>query len=1055
MIKMKKCLFVALCLVTTLSSLSAQSGDRIVSGKVIDKTAEPLIGASVENKKTKVGVITDLEGTFSLRASLSDTLVITYLGFVTQEVRADKSQLTIVMHEDAQLMDEVVITAWGVEKKTTLVGSISTLKPKELKGPTSNLTTMLAGRVAGLISYQLSGEPGRDNAEFFVRGVSSFEGEGKSVAPLILINGIESTSSELARVQPDDIESFSVLKDATATSMYGTRGANGVLLIQTKAGEAGKTKFNMRFESSLSGNTKDFALADNITYMKLANEAALTRDPLAQRPYDPKKIDRTIAGADPLIYPNNNWKDMMIKDYTLNHRANMNISGGAEKARYYLSMSYKIDNGVLKTHELNDFNTNVRNQTIELRSNIDLQFTSTTDASFRVSGLFNSLHGPSVGTGSEIFSSMLYANPVKFPAIYPQEYMPWSKHPLFGNAEKSIGSGTPDYFNPYANALSGYSETDETAITAQLDLKQDLEAITPGLKARLMVYTKRNTSSGFSRSIVPYYYKATLDPEKKDVINGLTSLNEGNPSLSYSTSGISKEVWNEDWIELNTAYDRTFDIHAVTSNIAAYVREKKLSAASTLERSLPQRNMSFSGRLTYGFDNRYLAEFNFGYNASERFDQKHRWGFFPSYGLAWNVTEEKFMAPIKKYIEKIKIRASYGVVGNDNLTDWINYGGERYFYLNMMSIPSSKTIYFGTDNTESYKKISVIRYGNDEITWERSYKSNLAIELGLFHALNLEIDIYNDKRTNILMLRNSLPTTMGLLADVSANIGEMKSKGFEITADYNKNLSNDLWLSLRGTLTYSTNKATKYEEPEYPENMRYLSRVGYNWNTPEVFIAERLFTDEYEVANSPAQFGGEGYMAGDIKYRDVNGDGVIDDQDKVKIGYPTVPEIVYGCGFSIGYKNFDLNAFFQGQGRVTIQIGSSTGASAITPFVDRGSGKQTGLLQVVADDHWSEENRNPYAFFPRLSTETIANNNHPSTWWLRDGSFIRLKTIELGYEPKGNWIKKMRLDGFRFYVNGMNLFTFSRFQLWDVEMKGNGLGYPLQRVFNAGIRLSF
>jgi TonB-linked SusC/RagA family outer membrane protein len=459
-----------------------------------------------------------------------------------------------------------------------------------------------------------------------------------------------------------------------------------------------------------------------------------------------------------------------------------------------------------------------------------------------------------------------------------------------------------------------------------------------------------------------------------------------------------------------------------------------------------------SGRVTYGYDRRYLAEANFGYNASERFNTNNRWGFFPSVGLAWNLAEEEFMKPTKKYLDNFKIRISYGVVGNDNLTDWINYGGTRYFFIDRMNIPDYNSIYFGTDATKGYKLISVSQYGNDGITWEKSYKSNLAFEIGLFGGLNLEFDFFNDKATNILMVRSDLPANMGLLSTVSANVGEMKSKGFEGTLNYNKNLTKDIWLSLRSTVTYSTNKTTVYEEPDYPDNMKYLSRVGYNWNTPSGLIAERLFIDEEDVNNSPRQFGSYSYMAGDIKYHDVNGDGIIDNNDMVKMGYPTTPELVYGAGFSLGYKDFDVSAFFQGQARTSFMIDPVS----IMPFYDHQDGKINGLLKVIADDHWSEADRNPYAFYPRLSTTAISNNNQPSSWWLRDGSFLRLKNVEIGYEPKGEWVKKKTgLGGFRIYVTGMNLFTVSKFNLWDVEMKGNGLGYPLQRVFNAGVQVNF
>lgn len=1033
-----------------------QNKTKRVTGKVFDETGDPLPGASILVKGTLQGVTTDVNGLFQIDVVQTDVLVISFLGYEKIEIPIDdQTIINVQMTLQRAELDEVVVTGWGREKKTSLVGAVSTIRPKELKGPTSNITTMLAGRVAGLISYQLSGEPGRDNAEFFVRGVGTFEGIGRSSAPLILINGIESTSSELAKIQPDDIESFSVLKDATTTSMYGTRGANGVLLINTKRGVIGKTKFNVRYENSISSNAKDYNMADNITYMTLANEATLTRDVLgtALRPYSTQKIDATRTGKNSLIYPNNNWREIMIKDYTMNHRFNLNVSGGAEQAQYYLSMSYKEDNGILKEHELNDFDTNVKSRTVEVRSNIDLTLTKTTMAAFRVTGLFSDLNGPSVGTGGAVFQSMLRANPVMFPAVYPQNYKPWSKHPLYGNASRSQSVTTSaDYYNPFASALSGYSEDKTTAWTVQFEANQDFAFLLPGMKGRLMAYTRRNTASLMSRSVIPYYYQIILDPEQIDIITGLTSLNEGREYLSYSESG--KEMWNENWLEMAFNYDQMFNgVHAITSSLIGYMREKQLSNAGSLERSLPQRNLSFSGRITYGFCNRYLAELNFGYNASERFASHNRWGFFPSAGLAWNVAEENFGQSMRDWLDKLKIRLSYGIVGNDNLTDWINYSGIRYFFMERMNIPSGNTIFLGTDAWKGYKTISVAQYANPGITWEKSYKKNLAFEIGLFKSLDIELDFFQNHTNNILMARSDLPTTMGLASSspIYANIGELTSRGGEITVNYNKAINKNSWVLVRGTATYATNKTMAYEEPDYPDELKHLSILGYNWNMSSGLIAERLFIDDEEVANSPRQTFSSNYMAGDIKYYDVNRDGLIDNNDRVKMGYPTTPEFVYGAGFSLGYKDFDFSAFFQGQMRTSFMIS----ASNIMPFYDHQNGCVNGLLQVIAEDHWSETNRNPYAFYPRLSIEQVANNNQPSSWWLRDGSFLRFKTIELGYEPKGKWVKKtIGIESFRIYVSGMNLFTWSKFKLWDVEMKGNGFGYPLQRVFNFGIQIS-
>lgn len=1039
--------------------------DNIIYGWVGDKERNALPGANVSIKGTKVGTITDVNGNFKISAKSSDILLVSFIGYITKEVCVGKTneQFKIILNPNISQLDEVVVTAWGKEKKTTVVGSVSTIRPKELRGPSSNLTSMLSGRISGLISYQTSGEPGRDNAQFFIRGVGSF-GTGR-VNPLILINGIESTTNELARIQPDDIEGFSILKDATATSMYGSRGANGVILISTKSGKDGKMKFNIRYETSLSTNAKDYNLSDNITYMELANEASLTRG--GERLYDYNKIEKTRSNVDPLLYPNNNWKDIMIKKYTQNHRANLNASGGGGIAKYYLSASFRYDDGILKTIKLNDFNTNVTSNSLEIRSNIDIKLTKTTTASMRINGLFDKLQGPSVGTGSDVFKSMLKANPVMFPAAYPQSFRSWEKHPLFGNAYISTNSQVENdlYYNPYASALSGYTKQKAANFTAQFELNQNFDFILNGLKGRLMAYTKRSTTNSFSRSVSPFYYSALADNTGNDEIKGLVPLNEetAHDYLNYSEG--AKEVWNEDWLEGSLSYDQTFNkVHNVGGILLGYIREKELSNAGNLERSLPQRNVSLSGRLTYGYDNRYLAEFNFGYNASERFDSSHRWGFFPSIGCAWNLGNEAFLKNIS-YIDKLKIRCSYGLVGNDELTDWFNNGEERFFYLDMMNM-NAGSIAFGTDYGKKYSTMAITRYANPNIGWEKSYKSNLALELGLFNSLNVEVEAFRDRRTHILMVRNDIPTTMGLLtttdigydgngyivtgdySPIRANIGQLRSQGFEATIDYNKNITKDLWATIRGTYTYAKNKTIEYEEPHYPKETSYRSRINHPWNTLWGLIAERLFIDQEDVDNSPKQFGS--YMAGDIKYKDVNGDGIINDNDLVPMGYPTEPEINYGFGFSIGYKDFDFSSYFTGVANVSFMIIPSD----ITPFV-RSGGKVNGLLDVIAKKHWSEDNRDPYAFFPRLSTQQISNNNRYSTWWLRNGSFFKLSSIELGYQPREKWVKqKMGLESLRIYLSGSNLFKISKFKMWDAEMKGDGMGYPLQRIFNLGIQLS-
>ncbi|MDD3038019.1 TonB-dependent receptor [Bacteroides sp.] len=1029
-------------------SLMAQDIKEITGTVYEEDKITPVIGANVQIKGTTVGTVTNTKGIFKLNAKPTDLLIVSYIGYGSQEVPINNNtQLKIVLKADEELLDEVVVTAWGRQTKSTMVGAVSTINPKELRGPTSNLTTMLAGRVAGIIGYQLSGEPGRDNAEFFVRGVTSF-GTGRQT-PLMLIDGVESTSNDLALIQPDDIESFSVLKDGTAASMYGSRGANGVLLVVTKRGQTGKTKFKARYESSISGNTRRVEMADNITYMKMANEAILTRDPMKARLYSQAKIDNTIKGIDPYLYPSNDWFDIMIRDNTFNHRANVSVDGGSERAKYYISGTYKRDNGMFKEHNLNGFSTNVSSQSYEVRSNIDFKITNTTDFAVRFSGLFTDYNGPAA-EGTSVFKSLYMANPVAFNAVYSQDMIPWANHPLFGN--RYMSDGRSMYYNPYASMLSGYKEDNTSKVRAQIELKQDFNFILPGLTGRFMAYTTRYSRYNLTRTKVPFYYQAVMDPETEE-FESLSQLNPGVGEEWLSFQPKDRIIETDTWAEASINYDHTFATnHQVGAALFGYIGESTASyeeggSQMNFEQALPRRKVSLSGRLTYGYLGRYLGEFNFGYNGSERFSKNHRYGFFPSFGLAWIVSEESFMQPLQNVISKLKVRGTYGFVGNDDISNWKQ---NRFFYMSSMNM-NSGTYYFGENYDYSRNGIAITRYGNDDIMWEKSEKFNLAFELGLFNSMNVEIDLFHENRNQILMDRADLPQSMGLASSVKASVGKAKSKGMEIAMDYNKNITKDMWLTARGTFTYATSEMVYNEEPDYGPGLEHLSKRGNSVNQIYGYIAERLFIDDNDVANSPAQFDAGKLKAGDIKYRDINGDGVISTSDKVPIGYPTIPEINYGFGFSFGYKDFDISAYFQGEGRSSFVIN----AEQISPFLKPASGQERGLLKAVANNYWSEENPNIYAFYPRLSYDYLSNNYQTSTWWLRDGSFLKLKTVEIGYEPRGPWLKKKTgLSGFRIYVSGLNLLTFSKFKIWDPEMKSSGMGYPLQRVFNLGVQVT-
>jgi len=1026
-------------------SNSSFSQNEIITGTIIDKNGTPIPGVNIiEDTDSYNGAVTDFDGNFIIKAKPNSTLIITYVGFITQEIKLNgNTNLNITLEEDLFGLEEVTVVAYGEQKKESVIAAVTSIDPSELRIPSSNLTTSLAGRVAGLISYQRSGEPGRDNAEFFIRGVSTF---GYARSPLILIDGIETTSTDLARLQPDDIASFSIMKDATATALYGARGANGVIMVTTKEGKQGKVKLNVRYEKAYSAATKKVSIADPITYMLLHNEALATRDPLGGRIYSLEKI---LISQDPnrneMAYPTVNWFDELLEDYTLNSRFNFNVSGGGKVARYYLAATVNTDNGNLKIEPQNNFNNNINFNRISLRSNVNINLTPTTEVAVRFNGNFDDYNGPLNG-GEEIYKQAMQTNPVLYPKYYyPDANFLNSTHILFGNYGQ-FG----DYLNPYANMVRGYKDESYNNVLATVEIKENLDYITKGLKARALINTSRYSFYNLERKYNPFYYTLANYDFQSDVYSLIAlNPNQGTEYLEYNEG--SKIISNSVYFEGSLNYNRTFkEKHNVSAMLVGIIRELKYANNGNLQTSLPYRNLGLSGRFTYAHDSKYFAEFNFGLNGSERFARNERFGFFPSFGFGWFISNEEFMDKYDDVISKLKLKATYGLVGNDE----IGSASDRFFYISQVNLnDGSMGSMFGQEFSNWINGVSIDRYANDQITWEKAKMMNIGLEFGLFDKIELQADYFTEYRSNILMDRAQTPSTLGLQAPIRANVGEASSKGFEFTIDYKEDFKNDFFISARANFSYATSKFEVYDELDYiSAGLPWRSRIGLNLSQPFGYIAERLFIDEADIANSPFQTFGE-YMPGDIKYKDINGDGIIDINDEVPIGYPTTPEIIYGFGVSSTYKNFDLSFFFQGSARSSFFID----AYRTSPFIDT-SGSAIGnnaLLSAWANDHWSENNRNLYAAWPRLSDQLIDNNNRNSTWWLRDGGFLRLKSLEIGYSISPENFEKIKLESFRIYLSGTNLLTFSKFKIWDVEMGGNGLGYPIQRGVNFGINMNF
>lgn len=1027
-----------------------QPGLKTVSGVVKDDVGLGLPGVSVAVRGTSRGTSTDANGEFSMQAAVGDTLVFSFIGKTpVEQVVGDRNIFDVALYDDDTQLEEVQVVAFGRQKKTSVISSIETVRPADLKQPASNLTSALAGKIPGIISYSTTGEPGNDNAQFFIRGVTTF---GYKTNPLILIDGFEASPDDLARMEPDNIESFSILKDASATVLYGARGANGIIIVETKSGREGPAKINIRLETHIATPTQMNELLDGVDYMRLYNEARISRNPLLGAYYSEQKIQSTIEGLDPMIYPNIDWYDQLFEKSTINKKANFNVSGGGQVATYYVAGTIEDENGLLKVAPENNFNNNININRVQLRNNVVFKLTPTTRLDTRLQGRFERYNGPRTGA-SEIFRQVMNSNPVDFPAVYEaDEKHAFADHILFGNTFVTGNLKS----NPYAEMVRGYEDRNESSITAMATLSQDLDFITEGLKAQAKASVNTWSEYKSTRSYNPFFY----DLENYNQITGEYTLFALNPTGGQAFLGDVDPGRNASahyYYEGRLNWDRKFGLHSVGLMTVGMFEEYLLTSGNSrsIYETLPERNMGNSGRVTYDYDNRYFFEFAYGYNGSEKFSGDRRFGFFPSFGGGWLISNESFWAPMENIINTMKLKATWGKVGNDAIAE----RQDRFFYLSDIAKGGDdgyepNGYRWGNTFMNQYGGYQINRYANPDITWEVSTKMNLGLELSfLDDALKVQGDVFKDIRDQIYLQRQNFPASAGLEASISGNVGKVESWGYEGSIDYQYISPKDWWMTGRANFTFATNKYVQLDERDYADE--YLKRQGHSINQWWGLIAERLFVDEAEIANSPKQDFGT-YQAGDIKYKDVNGDGVVNANDEVPLGIPTVPEIQYGFGLSGGFKNFDLSFFFQGNARVSVFIDPSAVSDpdnnryGIAPFASRRN-----ALTIIAEDYWSETNPDVHAFWPRLSVDPLENNTRTSSWWLRNGAFLRLKTVEMGYNLPSNAFSKVGLQNVRLYASGTNLFVISPFKLWDPEMGRAGLGYPPNKRFNVGVQLSF
>ncbi|MDR1341600.1 MAG: TonB-dependent receptor [Prevotellaceae bacterium] len=1016
------------------SGIYAQT--KTITGHVKDANDNsPLPGVAVQVKGTSIGITTGSLGEFSINAGESDTLVFSLVGkkVVTQAV-GQQSAFEIVMYDaEESELEELTVVGFGTQKRSSVVASITTVKPSELRVSAYNLTSGFAGRIPGMISYQTSGEPGNDLAQFFVRGVTTF---GYTPSPLILIDGFESSAYELARLQVDDIESFSILKDASAAALYGARGANGVLLVITKTGkrDAG-ISINARVDTHIATPTKMIEMVDAIEYMRMYNEGVNTRTPLAGNYYSEQVIESTRNNENPMIYPNVDWYHELFKQTTINKRATVNLSGGGNIARFYVSGGFENENGLLKEDPRNKFNSNININRVHMRSNVVFDITKTTTLDTRIQAEFERYNGPFNSAG-DIFNMVMDVNPVDFPAVYePDEAHRFVSHTLFGSTlvDGAIKS------NPYAEMVKGYQSRNVSIVTMMATIRQDFDFLLKGLKFEGKGSVKSDGTSSQSRSFSPFYYAVEqynqVTQEYK--LFGLNRLG-GNNSMGDITATNARG--SSYYFEGRLNWNGNFGVHNIGAMVVGTLQENSNLVGGTVFTALPARNAGISGRATYDYDNRYFTEFNFGYNGSEKFTADKRFGFFPSIGAAWMTSNEKFWEPVKGAINMLKFRATYGINGSDAIAG----AADRFNFLSQLS-KGGAGYTWGMLNDNSGAGYTISRYANANISWELSQKVNLGFDIeALNRVLKFQFDIWKDWRSDIYQERTTFAATTGLIEKdlkIFGNVGKAETAGFEGSLDLEKSFSNSAWLVGRINFSYSENKVTQKDEQQFRD--RYLSAIGQSANVLRGLIAERLFVDDYEKTNSPRQDWGF-YEAGDIKYKDINGDGRINANDMIPMGYPSVPIIQYGFGLSGGFRNFDLSFFFQGNRQVSFFIDPK----GIAPLVNHRN-----ALEIVARDYWTETDPNVHSFWPRLSVTPLDNNTQNSSWWLRDGTFIRLKSIELGYNIKE--INRLLLKSGRIYFSVENVFYMSTFKLWDPEMGASGRGYPPNRRFNIGLLLQF
>lgn len=1034
-----------------------------VTGRVQDINGEPLVGVTVTEKGTQNRVITDINGTYNITTtSEQPVLVAEYIGFQSLEKKVTGTLVDFILTEELSKIDEVVVTAFSTAKKVSVLGAQSSLKMEHVKAPVANMSSILAGRVSGVVSVQRTGIPGQDDSDIWIRGISTLT--NRNEGPLVLVDGIERSFNNL---DPEDIESITVLKDAASTAVYGVRGGNGVIIITTKPGIVSKPKFSVDFYQGITQLTKIPELVDGIDYMKAVNEAYsntfnkiyytdqyITNTKIANGmalTAAEQEYAQTVAGdrtINKYLYPNVNWMDELYHKTGWNRRANVNIRGGAPNASYYISLSYFQEKGLTKADPAQDFSSEITYDRYNFLTNINLKASKTTNVDVGVSGWLSSGNYPDISIG-DIYSRAMSTNPVIYPVQYPN-----GENPGISPSNRELDS-------PWVTLTRrGYQTQHKTQINTNLKITQDLGFWnwSKGLSLRALVSFDVRATQSLHYKVDYSTWKPTgsKDPTTGVWIDDANLYNEeGNLLLSEQFKGntnmsVSSDKWVYRTFYFETAmnYQRTFaKVHNVSALAVFYLRNYLDANGASLFTTLPYKQQSLATRMTYDYDNRYFAEVNLGYTGSENFEPGHRFGFFPAFAVGWVPSNEKWWKPMSKVISFLKIRYSNGTVGNDS-------SGDRFSYFTKIGGGNDYTTYWRKNGATGGSDYDSYGY---KAQWSKIQKHDLGIEINFLNDdLTFVLDLFKERRTKIFISRDNVPLVAGFATGISANMGIVKNKGYEMSFDYSHQFGKDLYISVRGNMTQNKDEVVENAQatPAYP----WLDRRGHNVLAEWGYVAEGLYSSEEQIKERGITQFGESYPGqivkpGDIMYKDMNGDNHIDEYDKVDISRGDVPRIYYGFGGDIRYKNIGLGVLFQG----VADAERILRGSGIRPFESSQGG---GTLYSNITDRWSADNpENDDVFYPRLAWGATdpgnVNNYQTSTWWKRDFSFMRLKQFTVSYYFPKSWTLGGIVSGGRFYVMGENVFTFSKFKLWDPELNtDNGISYPNVRTFSVGVNFN-